>query len=66
MTRSIFDPTGGETEHSGSRNLGPTAQNISHMPPEIVEGHIPDTDDLDVDLDLNEGPKAVTPPPAPP
>jgi hypothetical protein len=38
MTRSIFDPTGGETEHSGSRNLGPDASEISHMPPNIVDG----------------------------
>jgi hypothetical protein len=38
MTRSIFDPTGPETEHSGSRNLGPTASDISHMPPDLVDG----------------------------
>ena len=37
MTESIFDPTGPETEHSGTRNLGPEAGNISHMPPEIIE-----------------------------
>ena len=40
MTRSIFDPTGGETERSGSRNLGPDAANNSHMPPDIVDGDI--------------------------
>ena len=40
MTRSIFDPTGGETEHSGSRNLGPRADNISHMPPDVVDGEV--------------------------
>jgi hypothetical protein len=38
MTRSIFDPTGGETEHSGSRNLGPDASEISQMPPDVVDG----------------------------
>jgi hypothetical protein len=38
MTRSIFDPTGGETERSGSRNLGPDAGNLSHMPPDVVDG----------------------------
>ena len=38
MTRSIFDPTGSDTEHSGSRNLGPDASNISHMPPDVVDG----------------------------
>jgi hypothetical protein len=38
MTRSIFDPTGGETEHSGSRNLGPDASEISQMRPDLVDG----------------------------
>src|SRR5258705_12375591 len=38
MTRSIFDPTGGETERSGSPLLGPDAANISHMPPDVVDG----------------------------
>jgi hypothetical protein len=41
MTRSIFDPAGGETERSGSRNLGPDAGNLSHMPPEVVDGNAP-------------------------
>ena len=38
MTRSIFDPDGGQTERSGSRNLGPDAANISHVPPEVTDG----------------------------
>jgi hypothetical protein len=38
MTRSIFDPTGGETEHSGSTHLGPRADNGSRMPPDLVDG----------------------------
>ncbi len=38
MTRGIFDPTGGETERSGSTHLGPQADNISHMPPDAVDG----------------------------
>ena len=38
MTRSIFDPGGGETEHSGSTFLGPHADNISHVPPDVVDG----------------------------
>jgi hypothetical protein len=38
MTRSIFDPTGQETEHSGSQNLGPDASEISHMPPGFGSG----------------------------
>ena len=39
MTRSIFDPTGPDTERSGNRNLGPDAANGSRMPPGVtVEG----------------------------
>ena len=38
MTRSIFDPTGGETERSGLTHLGPAADNISHMPPDVTDG----------------------------
>ncbi|HWE03802.1 MAG TPA: hypothetical protein VG326_15465 [Tepidisphaeraceae bacterium] len=40
MTRSIFDPEGGETEHSGNRNMGPSADNDSHMPPSVVDGKV--------------------------
>ena len=44
MTRSIFDPTGGESERSGSTHLGPAADNISHMPPDVIDGKAePDT-----------------------
>ena len=42
MTRSIFDPTGGETERSGSTHLGPAAGNISHMPPDVTDGEAGD------------------------
>jgi hypothetical protein len=38
MTRSIFDPDGGETEHSGSTFTGPDGQSASHLPPEVVDG----------------------------
>ena len=42
MTRSIFDPEGGETEHSGNRYMGPEADNDSHMPPDVVDGKVSD------------------------
>lgn len=42
MTRSIFDPTGGEAERSGSRNLGAAADNASRMPPDVVDGKADD------------------------
>jgi hypothetical protein len=47
MTRSIFDPEGGQTERSGSRNLGPDAANISHVPPEVTDGEADATDGSD-------------------
>jgi hypothetical protein len=40
MTRSIFDPGGGETERSGSTHTGPAASNISHIPPDVVDGEV--------------------------
>jgi hypothetical protein len=40
MTEGIFDPTGPQTEHSGTRNLGPLASNNSHMPPDVSDGGV--------------------------
>lgn len=40
MTESLFDPTGPETEHSGTRNLGPDAGNLSHLPPDVSDGKV--------------------------
>ena len=54
MRRSIFDPTGGETERSGSRNLGPDARNISHMPPDAIDGEAGKDPDAPVDPALTE------------
>jgi hypothetical protein len=53
MTRSIFDPTGSETEHDGSRNLGPMAGDTSQMPPDIVDGLPEEEDPLLVDFPLD-------------
>ena len=36
MTRSIFDPTGGEAERSGSTFTPPDADQISHLPEEFT------------------------------
>jgi hypothetical protein len=49
MTHSIFDPTGPNTERSGSRNLGPDAGNISHMPPDVIDGEVSDEEVQDVE-----------------
>ena len=40
MTRSIFDPTGSDTEHSGTRNLGPDAGDVSQMPSDVTDGKV--------------------------
>ena len=53
MTRSIFDPDGGETEQSGSTFLGPRADNISHMPPDITDGEAAADADADTVEDLS-------------
>jgi hypothetical protein len=57
MTRSIFDPTGGETEHSGSRNMGPAAGNLSHMPPDVIDGEVPTDEMLNIETgdDISQG-----------
>jgi hypothetical protein len=47
MTRSIFDPGGGETERSGSTFLGPDGQNTSHLPPGVVDGEVEGGDDAE-------------------
>jgi hypothetical protein len=61
MTRSIFDPTGNETEHSGSQNLGPDASEISHMPPGLAQrDEDADGDDETIDVAPIE-PAAIEP-----
>ncbi len=54
MTRSIFDPEGGETEHSGSRNMGPSAGNNSSMPRDIVDGKVGEDEEGLGDIPTNE------------
>lgn len=50
MTRGIFDPTGGETERSGSRFTPPDAQQDCHMPPDVEDGIVDEEDDEEVPL----------------
>lgn len=70
MTRSIFDPTGPNTERSGSRYLGPDADNRSHMPESAVDGvveedNVETADDIvDLGTDAVETPVAKTQPDA--
>ncbi len=45
MTRSIFDPGGGETERSGSAFTPADADQISHMPPDVTDGDVEEEED---------------------
>jgi hypothetical protein len=47
MTRSIFDPGGGDTERSGSTFGTEAAENRSHVPPEMVDGEVSDQERAD-------------------
>jgi hypothetical protein len=40
MTRGIFDPTGGNTERSGSTFLGPEGAQASHLPSDVTDGEV--------------------------
>ena len=55
MTRSIFDPTGDETERGRSQFLGPDPVQNSQMPPAAVDGK--DEADPDEDVAINDIPK---------
>lgn len=44
MTESIFDPTGSQTERSGSRYMGPAADNDSQMPMDVTDGRVDETE----------------------
>lgn len=55
MTRSIFDPSCRETEHSGSRYTPPLGSDDSHLPPDIADGKVEtDPDAPDTSPELNE------------
>ncbi|QOV87760.1 hypothetical protein [Humisphaera borealis] len=49
MTRSIFDPTGPNTERSGNQFTGADANSRSHMPESAVDGVVNAPGDLDDD-----------------
>lgn len=55
MSRSIFDPTGRETEHSGTRFTQPLGADISHLPPDVADGKVEtDADAPDTSPELQE------------
>ena len=49
MTRSIFDPGGGETERSGSTFLGAEGANASRLPPGQTDGAVEGNDEATVE-----------------
>jgi hypothetical protein len=51
MTRSIFDPTGDETERGRSQFLGPNPIQNSKMPPAAVDRKEEGRNDDDVVID---------------
>jgi hypothetical protein len=64
---SIFDPEGGQTEHSGSTFMGPRADNLSHMPPDVVDGdareeEVEDLEESDVIEEDTEQPESYEAP----
>ena len=46
---SIFDPEGHQTEHSGTRYMGPRADNLSHLPPDISDGEVSEEEAADLE-----------------
>jgi len=57
MTRSMFDPTGDETERGRSQYLGPAPIQHSKMPPGAIDGKTEiEDDDGDIDIDLDQPP----------
>ena len=46
---SIFDPRGNQTEHSGSTFMGPSADNISHLPPDVSDGEVSEREATDLE-----------------
>jgi len=46
MLHSIFDPTGGEPEHSGSTFTPPDADQISHLPEDFTKSPSPAADGM--------------------
>lgn len=59
MTRSIFDPTGGEAERSGSRFTPQSADNISPMPPDVVDGEVSEQEAMEAQGAADESPNSA-------
>jgi hypothetical protein len=61
MTRSIFDPTGRETERSGS-TFGPEeAENRSKLPPDAVDGEVSEAEARDAEAVSDADARGLSP-----
>ncbi len=58
MSRSIFDPTGPNTERSGSTFTGPDASQGSQMPTDVADGVV-ESPDTKTDPDRSEATEAI-------
>lgn len=61
MTRSIFDPGGGETERSGSTFGSEQAGNRSKMPPDSVDGEVSAEKPIETQAVANADAAGLTP-----
>ena len=61
MTRSIFDPDGGQTERSGSTFGSEAAGNRSHVPRDTVDGEVSDEERADVESPEDATTNALAP-----
>ena len=61
MTRSIFDPTGGETERSGSTFGGEAPDNRSKMPPDAVDGEVASVEAIEAQAVADADAAGLTP-----
>jgi hypothetical protein len=52
MTSSNFDPNTGHPERSGARNGGPDADNLSHLPSDLLQGAVKQVKDAEADLNV--------------
>jgi hypothetical protein len=50
MTSNNFNPNTGHPERSGSRNLGPNAENLSHLPPDLGQNAVKQVEAAEADL----------------
>jgi hypothetical protein len=61
MTRSIFDPGGGETERSGSTFGSESADNRSRVPRDTVDGEVTDEERDDAAVSEEVDAEALAP-----